>query len=307
MSNRIVCESLTKRYGNVAALNGLDLNIDVTEPTGLVGANGAGKSTLFAILCGFVRPTVGTVEVLGNNTQHSALKGKVGILPQDTSMYAGLSVQTQLSHYVRLHGLSSRNARLEVDKVLEQVGATRLARQFPETLSFGQRKKVFLAQAMIGSPQLILLDEPTSGLDPVAAHDIQLLLQQLSQRYSLLISSHNISEIEDLCRNIVILNKGKVSKTGTIRDFKRMHQCFRVRLDSTLDEAAVEAITALASVSAVEQEQSDPRRMIVFYQENNANQAQLEVLAELQKRGLGVEELSKGTALADEISSLLQS
>ncbi len=299
--------SLGKRFGHIHALNGLDLNIDITEPTGLVGANGAGKSTLFAILCGFIRPTTGTVRVLGEDAQHASLKGKLAILPQDTNMYSGFPVHIQLCHYARLQGFNKRAARQEVDSVLEQVGAAALAKQFPETLSFGQRKKVFLAQALIGSPQLILLDEPTSGLDPVVAHDVQQLLRQLSRRYSLFISSHNIAEIEGLCRNIVVLNHGKVSKTGTISELKRMHQCFRLRLDDTPAVDIKNIITALPDITSVEQEQADERRFMIFYTEGNANQAQLQVLAELQKLGLGVEELSKGTALADEISSLLQS
>ncbi len=307
MSVRIECKSLSKRFGNIAALDGLDLDIDISEPTGLVGANGAGKSTLFAILCGFILPTNGTVRVLGAHAQHASLKGKLAILPQDTNMYSGFSVYTQLCHYARLQGFNKRAARQEVDSVLEQVGAASLAKQFPETLSFGQRKKVFLAQSLIGSPQLILLDEPTSGLDPVVAHDVQQLLQQLSHKYSLFISSHNIAEIEGLCRNIVVLNHGKVSKTGTISDLKRMHQCFRLRLDETPGVDIKDRITDLPGISSVEQEHADKRRFMIFYNEGSANQAQLEVLSELQKLGLGVEELSKGTALADEISSLLQS
>jgi len=207
MTNRIQCQGLGKHFGSVQALRALDMDIDLSEPTGLVGANGAGKSTLFAILCGFIRPSAGAVQVMGMDVQQPGLKGKLSILPQDTNMYKGISVHAQLCHYARLQGLNGCQARQEVEVTLERMDALSLARQYPETLSFGQRKKVLLAQALIGSPRIILLDEPTSGLDPVVTREVHKLLQQLAQEYSLFISSHNIDEIEGigpiLAQNIV--------------------------------------------------------------------------------------------------------
>lgn len=306
MINRIQCQGLGKRFGSVQALQALDMDIDISEPTGLVGANGAGKSTLLAILCGFIRPSTGSAQVMGMDVQQPGLKGKLGILPQDTNMYQGISVYAQLCHYARLQGLNKREARQEVGTTLERVDALSLARQYPETLSFGQRKKVLLAQALIGSPRIILLDEPTSGLDPVVTREVHKLLQQLAQEYSLFISSHNIDEIEGICRNIVVLNHGKLIRSGTISDIKRMHQCFRLRLESSPSADISETLVALPNITAVETEHDDKRRYMIFYREGSAHDVQIAVLNEMQKMDLSVEELSKGSALADEISSLLR-
>ncbi|MEQ8289438.1 MAG: ABC transporter ATP-binding protein [Gammaproteobacteria bacterium] len=306
MTNRIQCQGLGKRFGSVTALQALDLDIDLSEPTGLVGANGAGKSTLFAILCGFIRPSAGSVQVMGMDVRQPGLKGKLGILPQDTSMYKGISVHAQLCHYARLQGFNRHQARQEVGATMERVNALSLARQYPETLSFGQRKKVLLAQALIGSPRLILLDEPTSGLDPVVTREVHQLLQELAKDYCLFISSHNIDEIEGICRNIVVLNHGKLIRSGTISDIKRMHQCFRLRLESSPAVDIIETLGAMPNVTAVEAEQGDTRRYMIFYREGSSHEVQIAVLNEMQKFDVGVEELSKGSALADEISSLLR-
>lgn len=306
MTNRIQCQGLGKRFGGVTALQALDMDIDISEPTGLVGANGAGKSTLFAILCGFIRPSTGSAQVMGMDVRQPGLKCKLSILPQDTSMYKGISVHAQLCHYALLQGFNRRHARQEVGATLERVNALSLARQYPETLSFGQRKKVLLAQALIGSPRLILLDEPTSGLDPVVTREVHKLLQQLAQDYSLFISSHNIDEIEGICRNIVVLNHGKLIRSGTISDIKRMHQCFRLRLESSPAGDVAETLGVLPNVTAVEVEEGDTRRYMIFYRGGSAHEVQIAVLDEMQKLDVGVEELSKGSALADEISSLLR-
>ncbi len=307
MLPQIECQSVCKRFGSIKALDNFTLSISVKQPTGLVGANGAGKSTLFSILSGFIRPTSGTVKVFGESTDAVGSKGKLSILPQDTSMYRGISVFAQLRHYARLLGFSRQAAIAETERALEQVQASTLARQYPETLSFGQRKRVMLAQALLGKPELILLDEPTSGLDPVATREVHKLLEQIGQQHSLLISSHNLAEIEDICHEIVIIKHGKLLTQSSISDLKQVGQCFRLRLEqrSSLDVASV--LGAIPGVSNVTCDSNDGRLFQVDYQEMNDHDMQIAILSALQKHDLGVSDLSKGAALADEIAALLQS
>ncbi len=307
MTHHIKCDSLTKRFQGVKALDGLDLELEITQPTGIVGPNGAGKSTLFAILCGFISPTSGKVRVLDHAPDSSTIKGKLSLLPQDTSMFKGVDVITQLRHYARLQNFNRNDAKKEVDHVLSLVQAAGFAKQFPETLSFGQRKRIMLAQSLIGKPELILMDEPTSGLDPVAATEVRKLLRDLGNEYSVLISSHNLSEIEDICSDIAILNKGKLVIHTSLSELKRSGQCFSLMLEAPSDVHLSELLKEISGVSKIENDNKDMKSWIIHYETGSAEQLQIKILSRLGETGIAISELKKGKALADEVSEIIKS
>jgi len=307
MTHHIKCETLTKRFQGIKALDGLDLELEITQPTGIVGPNGAGKSTLFAILCGFISPTSGKVRVLDHAPDSSYIKGKLSLLPQDTSMFKGVDVMTQLRHYARLQNFNRNEAIKEVDHVLAQVQATSFAKQFPETLSFGQRKRIMLAQSLIGKPELILMDEPTSGLDPVAATEVRNLLRELGNEYSVIISSHNLSEIEDICSDIAILNKGKLVIHSSLSELKRSGQCFSLMLEAPCDIHLSELLKEISGISKIENDNNDMKSWIIHYESGSAEQLQIKILSKLGETGIAISELKKGKALADEVSEIIKS
>jgi len=302
----IQCESLTKHYKGVKALNGFDLELNITQPTGIVGPNGAGKSTLFAILCGFIKPTSGNVRVMGATPDSSDIKGKISLLPQDTTMFKGINVFSQLKHYARLQGLGKQLAIKEVEHVLSLVQATDFSKQLPETLSFGQRKRVMLAQSLIGKPELILMDEPTSGLDPVAATEVRNLLRQLGSEYSVIISSHNLTEIEDICSDIVIMNKGKLVTHSSLSKLTRSSQCFSLILENVSDVHLSEILKKTDGVSKIENDKNDMKSWLIHYEEGSAEQLQIKILSILSEHKIAVSELKKGKSLADEISEVIK-
>lgn len=306
MSHQIYCESLTKNYPGVKALNSLDLILNVDQPTGVVGPNGAGKSTLFAILCGIIRPSSGTIRILGASPDASKIKGKISLLPQDTSMFKGIDVYSQLKHYTRLQNFISKDVIKEVDRVLSLVQASGFAKQYPETLSFGQRKRVMLAQSLIGNPELIFMDEPTSGLDPVAATEVRRLLQQLGNQHSIVISSHNLDEIEDICSDIAILNKGKLVVHTSLTDLKRTSQCFSLRLEQRNDQHLPDILVNIDGISSIESDKNDRRSYLIHYENCSAEQLQINILSILNEKKIAISEFRKGKALADEISSILK-
>jgi ABC-2 type transport system ATP-binding protein len=307
MTLHIKCESLTKRFQRIKALDGLDLELEITQPTGIVGPNGAGKSTLFAILCGFISPTSGKVQVLDHAPDSSHIKGKLSLLPQDTSMFKGVDVMTQLKHYARLQNFNRHEAKKEVEHVLSLVQATSFAKQFPETLSFGQRKRIMLAQSLIGKPELILMDEPTSGLDPVAATEVRKLLHELGNDYSVIISSHNLTEIEDICSDIAILNKGKLVIHSSLSELKRSGQCFSLRLEQPSDEHLSKLLKDISEISNIENDTNDLKSWLIHYESGSAEQLQIKILSKLGETGIAISELKKGKALADEISEIIKS
>jgi ABC-2 type transport system ATP-binding protein len=306
MTLHIQCKSLSKNYKGIKALNAFDLELSITQATGVVGPNGAGKSTLFSILCGFIKPSSGEVLVMGDIPDSVNNKGKLALLPQDTAMFKGIDVATQLRHYARLQGLNKQNAAKEVEHVLSQVQANSFANQYPETLSFGQRKRVMLAQSLIAEPELILMDEPTSGLDPVAATEVRSLLRQLREKYSIVISSHNLAEIEDICSDIVIMNKGKVITHTSLAELTRTEQCFSLGLEKVTDQHLSEILKEISNISKVENDKNDMKSWLIYYENDSAESVQIKILSKLNELNISVSEIKKGKALADEISTVIK-
>jgi ABC-2 type transport system ATP-binding protein len=306
MTKHIQCESLTKYYKGVKALNGFDLELSINQATGIVGPNGAGKSTLFAILCGFIKPSSGKVLVMGEAPDSSGNKGKLSLLPQDTAMFKGIDVFSQLKHYARLQGLNKQAAIKEVEHVLSLVQGNNFGKQYPETLSFGQRKRVMLAQSLIGEPELILMDEPTSGLDPVAATEVRNLLRKLKNDFSVVISSHNLAEIEDICSDIVIMNKGKLVTHSSLSELTRTSQCFQLGLESAIDVHLSEILKEISGISKIENDKNDMKSWLIHYEGDSAESIQIKILSALGDHKIPVSELKKGKALADEISEVIR-
>jgi ABC-2 type transport system ATP-binding protein len=217
MTAPVEAQSLTKYYGSLCAVDQLDLSVEEGTIFGLLGPNGAGKSTTFGVLCGWLAPTSGAARVLGVDSRELyRLRGRVGALPQDALFPPQMSVAAQLAHYGRLAGLPGPHARAEVERVLDRVGLPEAAQVRSAALSHGQRKRVALAQALIGEPSLLLLDEPTAGLDPKAARGVRDLIRSLAPASTVVVSSHNLAEIQEICSHGAILDHGRCIVAGTI-------------------------------------------------------------------------------------------
>ena len=212
------CHKLSKRYGSTLALDSVDLALERGKPIALVGPNGAGKTTLLSILCGFVRPSGGEVEVLGCRPGSRALVGRLSALPQDAQLDPRFAINRQLALFARLRGMSANQASRDAQRVLEIVGLTDAAGARPGELSHGMRKRIAIAQALLGTPELVLLDEPTAGLDPENARAIRKLIGEHADTTSFIVSSHNLDELEKLCDSVVHIDRGRVREQIGIRD-----------------------------------------------------------------------------------------
>ena len=306
MGELFACRHLVKRFGAIRALDKIDLTVQSGSTTGLIGPNGAGKTTLFSILCGHLRPTSGTVTVLGQPTDATAVKGRISLLPQDASLFKGTSVTSQLILFARLQGFNSTQARLEAKRVLDILEVSDLGRHPPEALSFGQRKRVMLAQALIGHPELILLDEPTSGLDPVAATEVRRLIKQLSRDRDFIISSHNLDEIEDICKAVIILNKGKVKANCLIADFTDQDNYLTITLDRPPPPDITRLFHDMQDIVRIDTDIATREKISIHFQSDYPDQLQIRILERLQRENLGVLDLRRGKALADEIINLVK-
>ncbi|QSX38715.1 ABC transporter ATP-binding protein [Shewanella sedimentimangrovi] len=209
----LTTQSLSKYYGSKAALEGVDLALEAGAPIALVGPNGAGKTTLLSLLCGFIKPSKGKITILGQAAGDPALLGRVSCLPQDGLLDPNFTVLQQLSFFGRLQGLGHRQAQDEAMRVLTLVDLQTVAQSKPTTLSHGMGKRVAIAQALMGSPELVLLDEPTAGLDPANARAIRELVRAQSANTNFIISSHNLDELEKLCGTVLYLEQGRLTQS----------------------------------------------------------------------------------------------
>ena len=225
-------QKLRFSYGNLEILKGFDLQVSQGETLGFVGPNGAGKTTSFSVIAGFLRPRKGEVRVLGHSPWDTApLKGKMSILPQDAQLISNVGIHGQLVFFAELLGFSGKKAEKEASRVLELVGLADHVKKFPGHLSHGMAKRTGLAQAFIGSPEVVLLDEPTAGLDPFAAKQIRDLIASLrGGDCTVVVSSHNLAEIQDICTDVALIHQGQIIKHGDIDSFTEKDNQLRVQI-----------------------------------------------------------------------------
>jgi ABC-2 type transport system ATP-binding protein len=214
MAPALAVRGLVKRYGRVEALKGVDLTVEKGELVGLLGPNGAGKSTLVKVACGLVRPSAGSAEICGARAGSSDARRVLGYLAELFRFPGWYTADEVLELHQRLAG--SHGGADERRRLLELV-ALEEARDRPvENMSKGMQQRLGIAQALVGSPRLLLLDEPTSALDPVGRRTVRVLLEELrGQGIAVLLNSHLLSEVELVCDRVAILLGGSVVAAGT--------------------------------------------------------------------------------------------
>ena len=214
MNHAIEFEALAKRYGALAALDGISACVPRGRVIGLLGHNGAGKSTLIKLILGLIAPSGGRLEVLGQSPWRAhALRRRIGCLPENATFYASLSGRELLDYLARL----KQAPRGQVTALLERVGLAHAADRRIGTYSKGMRQRLGLAQALLGSPELVLLDEPTTGLDPQASRELYRIVGELrADGRSVLLSSHLLAELEPHIDGALILRQGRLLAAGSL-------------------------------------------------------------------------------------------
>jgi ABC-2 type transport system ATP-binding protein len=214
--NALRFTEVRKRFGATEALRGLTLEVPRGSLFGLIGPNGAGKTTAFSIACGFLNPDAGEVSILDSGPFHPGrLKGRMTALPQDALLGGETRCLEHLEFYGRLQGMSATEARRQGERLLDEVGLGERRQAKARTLSHGMLRRLTVAQALLGEPELVLLDEPTSGLDPRHAHELRDLLRRTRRDgRTLIISSHNLPELEALCDHVAFIDRGVLLAAG---------------------------------------------------------------------------------------------
>ncbi len=229
MTAAIRLERLTKDFGPKRAVNDVSFEVQEGHCYGLIGPNGAGKTTTFSMMCGYLFPTHGSIRVLGlDPTEPGVLKGKVGVLPQDAILPPTWPVGALLTYLGRLSGIA--DAEQEARRVLDKVQLPETWSLFANQLSHGMAKRVSMAQALMGSPPVIFLDEPTAGLDPKIAASVRQLIRELKGKHTVVVSSHNLQELEELCDATAILDKGRLVSAASMSEMTADMAEFRVQI-----------------------------------------------------------------------------
>jgi len=220
----ILVNKLSKTYGQQQAVNAISFKAIPGKILGFLGPNGAGKSTTMKMLTGYLQPTAGTASLGGFDIQGQSLEMKriLGYLPENTPLYSDMYVREFLSFVAETYQLD--HVALKVKEVIEKVGLGTEQHKKIAMLSKGYKQRVGLAQAIIHDPQILILDEPTTGLDPNQLTDIRELIKTLGRNKTVVLSTHIMQEVEALCDQVVIINKGNIVADSSLTDLKKEHE-----------------------------------------------------------------------------------
>jgi len=297
----IHCQQLTHVYSGKAALSNVSFELDAGEPVGLVGPNGAGKTTLLSILSGFLHPTSGTVRLFGHPPGAAQLIGKVSALPQDARLDPSFTLIEQLVFYARLQGLTKHQAIQEANRVLEKVSLKEAAHEKPLALSHGMAKRVAIAQALISKPALILLDEPTAGLDPVNVRTVRAIIAEQSPATTFIISSHDLVELDRLCRHILLLENGIMqSEKIRLNEQQAATRFITLQMETCpVPEVMIAELRALEGVLQVTNPQKN--EFIVAYDPDLQPQMDLKLMQCINSHHWQYRQLSHGKTLEEKL------
>lgn len=219
----IEVKNVTKKYGNVTAVDNISFEVKDGEVVGFLGPNGAGKSTTMNMITGFIEPTDGEIIINGKDISKKARKAKreIGYMPENVPLYYELTVKEFVTYMAELKFVKRQDRKEQVQKVLKETGLENVQKKLIRNLSRGYKQRVSLAGALVGNPDVIILDEPTVGLDPKQITEIRTLIKELGKKHTVILSTHILSEVSQICEKVVIINKGKIIAIDTPENLEK--------------------------------------------------------------------------------------
>jgi ABC-type multidrug transport system ATPase subunit len=259
----IETSDLTKRYGDVVAVDRLSLRVPRGGVFGFLGPNGSGKTTTMGMLLGLIHPTSGDARIFGDPARHPATLRRVGAMVESPTFYPYLSGRANLRYF---QGISRRGSPKDVDRLLDLVDLGKRSSSKFGSYSLGMKQRLGIANALLGDPELVFLDEPTNGLDPAGVVEVRELIRQLGQGgRTVILSSHLLAETELVCDNVAVLSRGHLIAQGTIQELLREHDA--IRLHTTDD---TKALSTLAAMSWIERSERQNGGLVVTAPQDRA-------------------------------------
>ena len=303
MGSAISCQKLTKRYGDVLALDHLTLEVPEGSVFGFLGPNGAGKTTALRLLAGLAYPTEGSATVLGTDVVSGgiSLRKRMGFLDQSPRYYTWMRGRELLAFVGQLFGLKGRTLDQRVDEVLELTGLTQAAGRRIGGYSGGMRQRLGLAQALINRPEVLFLDEPISSLDPSGRHEILKAIADLRHQTTIFMSSHILADIERVCDSVAIINQGRLLVASSVAELQEQYAQPIFTIEPELGQearlpAAIEALGHTSGVTSVVQEPGGIRVLAQDWA-----QAGKVILQVLVSQGIAVQRFERGRPSLEDI------
>ena len=308
----IEVKNVTKKYGKAVAVEDISFSINDGEIIGLLGPNGAGKSTTMNILTGYIEQTSGEVTIEGYDTLKKPKKAKqqIGYMPEGVPLYTDLTVKEFVTYMAELKQVDRKVRKEKVQNVIEQTGLSEVQNKLTKNLSRGYKQRVSMAGALVGEPKILILDEPTVGLDPKQITEIRNLIRELGKNHTIIISSHILSEISQICNKVIIINKGKIVAIDTPENLENKvnnNNCIYVTVEDI--ENKMESIKdKLEGVKKIEliQKNEDGTTQYLIEAEKDVD-LRKKVFSEFAKENITIFEMKKAdTTLEDAFMKLIE-
>ena len=303
--------NVTKKYGNFTAVDDISFTIQNGEIIGFLGPNGAGKSTTMNMITGYIEPTEGTITVNGYDIQKKPQKAKkqIGYMPEGVPLYQDLTVKEFVTYMAELKKVDKKVKKEEVEKALTETGIKDVENKLIRNLSRGYKQRVSMAGALVGSPDVLILDEPTVGLDPKQITEIRSLIKELGKEHTVILSSHILSEVSQLCERVIIINKGKIVAIDTPENLEKATQEKNIILVTVEDKQnkMKEINTLIPEIAKCEEvkDNGDGTKQYMIEAKENAD-LRKQLFEVLPKNDITIFELKKAeTSLEDAFITLI--
>ena len=301
----IEVKNVTKKYGSFVAVDDISFTINDGEVVGFLGPNGAGKSTTMNMITGYIEQTEGNIIVDGFDTLKKSKKAKkeIGYMPEGVTLYTDLTVKEFVTYMAELRKVDRKAKKENVQKVLKETGLDQMQNKLIKNLSRGQKQRVSLAGTLVADPKILILDEPTVGLDPKQITEIRSLIKNLGKKHTVILSSHILSEVSQICDRVIIINKGKIVAIDTPENLEKKVSDNNVIYVTVEDkenkiDGIKEKITGIKEIKLVK-ENEDKTKQYEITGENDVNLNKT-IFNEFAKENITIVEMKKAEATLED-------
>ena len=308
----IEVKNVTKKYGKVVAVDKISFTINDGEIIGLLGPNGAGKSTTMNMITGYIEPTEGTIIIDGYDISKKPKKAKkeIGYMPEGVPLYTDMTVKEFVTYMAEIKKLDRKTIKEKVEKIIEETGLKDVEKKLTRNLSRGYKQRVSMAGALVGEPKILILDEPTVGLDPKQITEIRNLIKELGKTHTIILSSHILSELSQICQKVILINKGKIIAVDTPENLENKvanKNDIYVTIED-LENKIEEVAKKIKEISKIElvKENEDKTKKYLIESEKDADLRKI-LFQELAKENITIFEMKKAdTTLEDAFMKLIE-
>ncbi len=308
----IEVKNVTKKYGKFIAVNDISFQINDGEIIGLLGPNGAGKSTTMNMITGFIEPTQGTIIVEGFDMSKKPKKAKkeIGYMPEGVPLYTDMTVKEFVTYMAEIKKIDRKTRKEKVEKIIKETGLEDVQKKLIRNLSRGYKQRVSMAGALVGEPKILILDEPTVGLDPKQITEIRNLIKELGKTHTIILSSHILSEVSQICQKVIIINKGKIVAIDTPENLENKvtnKNDVYITIEDT-ENKVEEVAKNIKEITKIEliKENTDKTKQYLVESEQNVDLRKI-LFQELAKENITIFEMKKAdTTLEDAFMKLIE-